>query len=246
MNRMIASLMVAAAFVPGAALADEGRGFYGSLEAGVNAVSDVPVTIYDADGTFGVANGTKDTVEGSYDLKSAAMFGGTLGYDFGTVRADLQIAYARNSIRAVSLAKVNGTAVTLTGADATDFCDYIEYTNCTLSGTNTVNFASGPKLRQLSAMANLWFDIPMGGKVEPYIGGGLGVAGFEVDGEGKGKFAWQIGAGVAFKLSDSIALTADFRHRQVSKVDVAYDAVSGYQLGKIKTTSYGLGLRVGF
>ena len=30
------------------------------------------------------------------------------------------------------------------------------------------------------------------------IGAGVGISGFEVDGEGKGKLAWQLGAGVAF------------------------------------------------
>jgi opacity protein-like surface antigen len=247
-NRIAKTLLgsiVAITISPAIAQADDDKGLYGSLNFGAANVSDVEIQIYDADGEFDTADGVQDTIDTAYDLKSASSLGGSLGYDFGAIRGELEVNYARNKVRGISISKVNGTAVTLTAGDEVDFCDYAEIDNCTLSG-NTVGFANGPRLRQLNAMANIWYDIPVGGKIEPYIGGGLGIAGFEVDGEGKSHFAWQLGAGVAYNISPSFALTADIRHSEAGKTSIAYDANSGFRVGKIKTTSYGLGLRVRF
>lgn len=247
MKRIIFTLAVTAALVPAAASAEEGKGFYGSLNFGLNTVSGVPVQIYDADGAIApTIDGKKDTIDSQYNLKSAAMFGGTLGYDFGMVRTDLEVTYARNRIKSISIGKLNGTTVELDTDAAASFCDYSDLKGCTLEGADAVAFPDGPRLRQLSAMANLWLDLPTGGKVVPYLGAGAGISGFEIDGEGKGKFAWQLGAGAAFHLTRTIALTADLRHRQVKGGDIAYDTVSGFRLDKIKTTSFGIGLRAGF
>jgi opacity protein-like surface antigen len=246
--RFIAPFLAAlAALIPTAAFAEDDKGMYGSLDIGISQVGDVTTQLYDADGSFGLGtNGQPDTVDGSYDLKSAASFGASLGYDFGTVRADVEVRYARNTVTAISVSKVNGTAVTLDAGDAADFCTFSEFTGCSLSGANTIAFTGGPKLRQLSVMGNLWLDIPTGGNFVPYIGGGVGIVGAELDGEGKGKFAWQIGGGFALKASPSIAITADVRHRQVSGGAFPYDSFSGFSLGKVKTTTFGVGLRFSF
>ena len=73
-----------------------------------------------------------------------------------------------------------------------------------------------------------------------------GISGFEVDGEGKGKLAWQLGAGVAFNVSPGIALTADYRHRQVGATEVPYDNASGFRVTSLKTDSLQAGFRVKF
>lgn len=217
-------------------------GFYGELNVGVAHLNDANITYYDDGGTFG-GSGAQDTFDGTFDFKSAATFGGKLGYDFGPVRTDLEITYARNKVQAFTINRVNGQAVTLSASDRADVCDYLEADACGGSG-NTFQI-DGSRARQLNALVNLWADLPIG-RFVPYAGGGLGIAGYEVDGEGKGKFAWQIGAGAAYHFSPAVAVTADYRHRQNGSTTIEYDNVSGVQLGKLKTDAFTLGLRAYF
>lgn len=230
----LALTSMAFAALPSAAFAQssEQTGAYFGLQVGTASIGDADVVIYDAGGTFG-GSGATDSAAGRYDLKSALTFGGTLGYDFGPVRADIEIDYAKHKIDSFTINSVNGSAVTLTAADRADVCDYLEANSCGGSGNTFV--IDGSRARTLSAMGNLWVDLPIGGTVVPYAGGGLGITGFEVDGEGKAKFAWQLGAGVGFNVSPSVVLSADYRHREVSATEVAYDASSGYRIGKLKT-----------
>jgi opacity protein-like surface antigen len=224
--------------------ADDGKGFYAGLSVGAASVRDTDIRYYDVGGTFG-GTGTTDSVDGRIHTKSAVEFKGVLGYDFGMIRGDLEIAYQRNKVRALTLDRVNGAAVTLDPADAADVCDYLEVSGCSVSG-NTVSFDEGGRVRQLSALANLWLDVPIGTVVTPYAGGGIGMTGFEIEGEGKARFAWQLGAGVAVKLSRNVALTADFRHREAQGGNLPYDAASGVDVGKIRTNSVSAGLRFTF
>lgn len=237
------SLLAASAAQAQDANADTDTGFYMAVGAGVSTLSDPDVTYYDAGGTFG-GTGARDTASARLDTSSAATFGGALGYDFGTVRADIEVAYVKNTIKSLTFISLNGSTVTLTPAQRADVCDYLEATTCGGSGnTFTVD---GSRVRQLSAMGNLWLDLPLGSSITPYVGGGVGISGFEVDGEGKGKFAWQLGAGLAINLSPGLALTADYRHRVVSRTNVEYDSASGYQISSLKTDSITAGLRVTF
>ena len=226
--------------------AAEQTGPYGALHIGVAIQSDTDLDYSDEGGTFG-GTGAIDTIKTSVDSKSALDFGGTLGYDFGIIRSDIEVDYSRSKIRALTLKSVNGTAVaTIDPADANDFCDYAELDTCSVSG-NRISI-NGGRLRQLSALANVWVDLPVGGAITPYVGGGLGIGGFEIEGEGKAKFAWQLGAGVAFDISPAIALTADYRYRQFSSSNFTDDDFPEYALrvGKIKTSRISAGIRFKF
>src|SRR3546814_20191345 len=46
------------------------------------------------------------------NTKSAATFGGELGYDFGGVRVGLELAYQRNQVKGITLKRLNGPALT--------------------------------------------------------------------------------------------------------------------------------------
>ena len=239
-----AILAGAALFAAGSVHAEDAQptGFYGALNVGIANLNDADVTYYDDGGTFG-GTGTQDTFDGTFGFKNAATFGGTLGYDFGPVRSDIEITYARNKARSFTINRVNGQAVTLDAGDRADVCDYLEADTCGGSG-NTFQF-DGSRARQLNALANVWVDLPLG-RVVPYAGGGVGIAGFEVDGEGKGKFAWQLGAGAAYHVAPAVAVTADFRHRQTGSTTIEFDNVSGLRLGKLKTDAFTVGLRAYF
>lgn len=222
-------------------------GFYIAIGAGAAATQDVDLTYREDGGAFG-GTGTTDTLVTRADLKTAANFNGSIGYDFGSIRTDLQVDYARNRIKALQIRSLNGTAIpTLSATDAADFCDYEEIDGCSATG-NRLAFANGPKLRQLSVLANLWYDIPVGAVVTPYVGGGVGVGGFEVEGEGKARFAYQLGAGVAFNISPTVAVTADYRHRWINGATFTDSDDPSYSLrvGKVQTNLFSAGLRFTF
>lgn len=242
--RTVAATAIASSMATAAQAADaDDKGLYVAVNVGSASLSDPTITYYDVGGTFGGA-GPTDTATASLDTKSATTFGGTIGYDFGTIRTDLEIQYGRHNISSLTLIGLNGTATTLSAAERADVCDYLEADTC--GGTGNTFTIPGSRVRQLSAMGNLWLDLPIGGSIVPYAGGGLGISGFEVDGEGKGKFAWQLGAGVAVQLSSAFAITADYRHREVSNTEIAYDNASGFRVSKLKTDSVQVGLRVMF
>lgn len=86
-----------------------------------------------------------------------------------------------------------------------------------------------------AVMANLWYDIDLGGKLVPYIGGGAGWARthadgvfyrtavtpgvsqtFDVDGSG---FAWQLGAGFKYPVDDGVTLGLGYRYFRGPDID---------------------------
>ena len=216
-------------------------GFYVGANVGTGKLHNPTVTYYDAGGTFG-GTGVEDTIQTRFHFKNALTYAGTVGYDFGMLRGDVEVSYARFKVRSFTVQNVNGTAIDLTADDRAELCDYIE---ATCGGSGNTFEISGSRARQLSGFGNLWLDIPVG-PVTPYVGGGLGVSGFEVDGDGKAKFAWQLGAGAALNLSRTIALTVDYRHRQLGRTNIAWDDASGMRVGKLKTDSLSAGVRIYF
>ncbi len=223
--------------------AEDDAGFYMAVNIGKASLSDPTVTYYDVGGTFG-GTGATDSATATVNTKSATTFGGAVGYDFGTIRPELEVQYGRHNIESLTFVALNGSAVTLTPSDRTDVCDYLEATSCGGSGNTFV--IAGSRVRQLSAMGNVWLDLPIGSGITPYVGGGLGITGFEVDGEGTGKMAWQLGAGAAVKLTKGVALTVDYRHRSVGAATVEYDSASGFTISKLSTNSFTAGLRFTF
>lgn len=246
------------AALPLAAQAD--TGLYGSINLHGVSTDDVDAVIYAPDGTiFGSISESKvalqaapapansDIIEGSWDLKPTLGVSGSIGYDFGMVRAEAELAYARSRVRTFNVTQLTGFGGSTTtdfGDGSGDACLYLGLTACSFTG-NAVTMEN-THLRQLSGMANVWVDIPLEAPIEPYLGGGIGIMGLEVDGEGKSVFAWQVGAGLAYKLSDTIAITADFRHRESDAIEIDFGGGEGVNFDKVKSNTYGVGLRVNF
>ncbi|MDP2260874.1 MAG: outer membrane beta-barrel protein [Caulobacter sp.] len=243
MKKLILMAGAASALIAAPALAED-RGAYVSVSAGIASVKDTDIRYYDVGGTFG-GGGATDSVQTSVELKDSTTFGGAVGYDFGSIRAEVEIGYNRNDLEAITIKSVNGAPVTLTPAEAADVCLYLEVSGCSASG-NRIAFSDGGQVRQLGAMANLWFERPVTSKLTPYVGGGAGLMGFEAGGDGDVTFAWQLGAGVAFQASPNMAITADYRYRSADGKDIAYDSASGFEVGKIKTSTVSVGLRFTF
>lgn len=259
MRFLAVSAALLGAVYPLAAQAD--TGLYGSINLHGVSTDDVDTVIYAPNGTiFGSSSSEakvarqaapapagSDIIEGSWDLKPALGVSGSIGYDFGLIRAEAELAYGRSQVRTFNVTQLTGFG----GSTTTDFSDgdsdaclYLGLAACNYTG-NAVTMEN-THLRQLSGMANLWIDIPLEAPIEPYVGGGLGIMGFEVDGEGKSVFAWQVGAGLAYNINDTIAITADFRHREAEAIQLDFGGGEGVNFGKVKSNTYGLGLRVNF
>ena len=248
----IVTLAAAAAIAAVPAAAHAAPSVYGSINVGGATTSDVASTVYAPGGaifgeggisTFSVATAPagSDTIEGSYDVKTAFAVSGALGLDWGLVRTEAELSYSRSTVRAFNVGKLtSGNGGSVSFADA---CGYVSAT-CPVAGSSIP--LGGAKLRQLSGMANVWVDLPIPGPVEPYVGGGIGINGVESDGEAKGKFAWQVGGGVAFKPMPKLAVTADVRYRVTDPISFDFGGGEGLLFGRVKTVTYGLGLRYTF
>lgn len=273
MKRTIMLSLVLGGFSVPALAADDDTGFYGSLRLGQQSTKNIEGVFFAPAGDFTTGEGEgdegemgpaaesvpegSDTIGGRFRTKSAFQIGAELGYDFGMIRAGVELAYGRNKVRGFDVASLNGSPVTeVSDLDAFLFCDYIsdgeaDEDSCSADGTMIV----GPggtfaKVRQLSAIASVWVDIPTGLPIEPYVGGGFGLSGYHVkipgDSDGKARFAWHLGGGAAYKFSSAIALTLDYRYRQVKGGTLFEEGDYGVVLGKLKTHSYGAALRFTF
>lgn len=103
----------------------------------------------------------------------------------------------------------------------------VETTDVSYNGGSSGSM-EGP-ISTLYLLGNLWYEMDLGGGVKPYVGGGLGVGYATADsffygssyGYGEGGFgvAYQLGAGVTFDVSDSIALDIGYRYKSILSVD---------------------------
>ncbi len=80
-----------------------------------------------------------------------------------------------------------------------------------------------------SVMINAYYDINTGTKLTPYVGAGIGMAHLKAtakyddgkDSKSKNNFAWQVGAGVAYALTDNVALDAGYRYTDAGDVKIS-------------------------
>lgn len=124
--------------------------------------------------------------------------------------------------------------------------------------TFTVNGAevdsANSKLRALRLMANVWFDIDLGGSVLPYIGGGFGLQNTEFSREGAeaddDTTAYQLGAGVNFLVNDRTTLALDYRYLVAQEPEFeSRDATTGSTTtlkSEYENQQIGLSLRYAF
>jgi outer membrane autotransporter protein len=112
-----------------------------------------------------------------------------------------------------------------------------------------------------SLFVNAYFDIHNSSPVTPYVGLGVGYAVVSTDLEGnidiEGKsykfrqsetevgFAWNMGAGAAWAINDSLSLDLGYRYADFGTTEEKY---LGYDIGDLKTTAHEvlLGLRFSF
>jgi opacity protein-like surface antigen len=115
-----------------------------------------------------------------------------------------------------------------------------------ITGLGNVNFFDASyrsKIQLQTLLINFWYDIPTGTKLTPYIGGGVGLAIVKVKASGvitpelflsgpfsdsktKTNFAWSLGLGLGYDITDH--LTLDLGYRFVYAGKVGLDHVSSF------------------
>lgn len=215
-------------------------GWYVSGSAGVEFVTDAP---FKSTSDSGVRRG-----EVTFD--PGPRLSGALGREWGNFRVEGEIAWRR-----FKLDSLRYNHFTVAGNPLPDAV--IDSINPTVSADGTGSM--------WILMANAWYDFDTGTKWTPYIGGGLGMLNirFEVGGsltvpplppvttqptdstfsgdDTDWVFAYQIGAGVGYRLNDSVVIqfgyrfldssTIEFRWEDGTKIDDPHAHNHGLEVG---------------
>ena len=170
-----------------------GAQFYGWVNGGASLMQETEAT-----DTFAGGGGTGDISFDTGWVGSAA-----LGWMWRGFRLEGEVAYRRNDLDKLDVKSLN-----LAGVG-------------TFSGLGS--FAMEGDIRSWGAMANLWYDINFGGPLVPFIGGGVGFQNIRLNIESVGGtatsfkesdtvLAYQAGAGVGYKVTPNMRLTASYRY----------------------------------
>jgi opacity protein-like surface antigen len=158
----------------------------------------------------GEYNGTEFTI--SLELDNGFTFGGALG------------ARLNDWLRAE--AEVSGNWHDLSGYGVIE----------TSQGDVDVNTDLSGDVGALFLLGNLWVEMPTGGPVKPYAGGGAGLGRIDLDGDAGWGFAYQAGAGVGLDLTQNVALDIGYRFKAINDADdtadySSHNAVVGLRWG---------------
>lgn len=219
-------------------------GLYTSLKAGISDTKFEDYKLGLADGNDSLVVKHKDADETIYPNISAA-----IGFDFSKV------------------SKVNARAeLEYTYKDKATFAPNIS--SAILNGVEVQGFEGFPsilvnELRTQSLMLNGYYDFKNKSKFTPYLSAGVGVSRIEnkvsINPEALGtsenittdtnnNFTWTAGAGIAYKVTENVALDLAYRYVDAGETDVS----QSFGGTKLKNTAdlvshdYSLGVRYNF
>ena len=175
--------------------------------------SDDPATLFDDD-----AAGT----DFEFDLDTNSAFSLALGTDGGILRNELEVTFR----------DVEGILLR-TDPPSAD--------------------AGSGSFDNISLMSNVFLDVPLPANFEFFVGGGVGLVVFDGDASGTGSlgsidfdeagygFAYQLKGGLAYHLTDNVALTAGYRYWRSGEIDFG-----SFELEDVEVHAIDLGLRLSF
>jgi opacity protein-like surface antigen len=181
--------------------AEEGWYMRGSIGPALLNDTDVTVSEAELEALLGgnVPAGSTAAVELEFDTGFFINF--APGYDFGDFRLESEFAYEVNNI-----GKINET-LNAPGVDPVSDSSYVK-------GGNVTN---------LSLLFNGYYDFLKGSAVRPYITAGIGVARvnaqIEGDDDTDSVFAYQVGVGLSYNMSENVALDFGYRYFATSDLD---------------------------
>lgn len=191
--------------------------FYISFFGGAN------IAINDIEFANGLANGAGVPSVVDTELDTGFTFGGAVGYkwrDFKfrgiTPRTELEVSYFDNDVDSV---------------------------NFSLNGPGQEVVASGSQISGVNIFGNLLFDWEnaFDSGITPYVGGGVGISivnnNIVYNGPGLNlndsdtAFAWNIGAGASYNITERASLFVDARYQQIVDLEstrrIGSNAIAG-------------------
>ena len=214
----IAAGMALLAVMPAGPASAEGNSkWYGTVTVGMAFPGDAGASGTDAD--YG-------KIAGEYGLDSGFGFSGGIGYDLSPLRVEGVLSRFGMDIDS---AKVTSIETPAPGGGLPDVTDAVGF-KADLDGEASV----------LALMGNVWLDIDTGSALTPFVGGGVGMAQLdaEVDsvtvsgatvpvsaGGDDWVVAWQIGAGVGYRLSGGTTAILGYRFFDMGEADIDGTAI---------------------
>jgi opacity protein-like surface antigen len=109
----------------------------------------------------------------------------------------------------------NDDAVTVGGGVGYQFNPYLR-SDVRVDWSGNYNVGPGADLNMTTVLGNVYLDLPNATLFTPYIGAGAGYGWTSVDnGNDKNGFTYSLMAGVSVDLSESVALDAGYRYRDI-------------------------------
>ena len=215
--------------------------------------------------TYIFSTAGEDNNTSNFDLDSGLAVTGAIGCDYGNYRLEAEVGFQTNSVKS--------------GIDFTDgVADTFVYD---AAGHRSASYAMRGDVSVLSLMGNGYYDFDLGSKVELYATAGVGVAqvsfhnvnwteSWEQEGQSgpyinhprldpgfnghETTLAWQVGAGIAAPISDTVKLDLRYRYFATTDFTVAdfgefitnHETNTNSRNTNISSHSVLLGLRVDF
>jgi outer membrane protein OmpA-like peptidoglycan-associated protein/opacity protein-like surface antigen len=224
MRKLAVTLALATTALATPALARD-NAWYVGVEGGAMIVEDID---YD----LTTPTGGVTTIDSNYGYD----VGGTVGYDFGALRVEAEVAY-----KSASVDEIRTTGSIATGAN-------------TQVGAGT--YSGGGRTSALSFMANAMLDFGADDSISGFVGGGAGIArvkasdyrvvnSFTALDDSDTVFAWQAIAGIRAPLSENVDVSLKYRFFNADDVRIQNVRGVGYD-GRFRSHSLLGGLTVNF
>jgi outer membrane immunogenic protein len=228
---ILAALALVASLAFGTAYAADNGGVYVGVKGGYEYKDISKKGVGDSNAAATNNNATNQ----SWSSGDGGVFGGSIGYNF----ADMGLP-----VRAE--------------------VEYLHHEGFKYSATNSTTGVFNNKVDNIhTVFANFYYDIKTGTAFTPYVGAGLGVAWLDqkysstftgwtaaTDNGSKSftNFAWNLGAGVGYSVTDNIILDLGYRYSNLGETKSVASANNRITLGKqdISTHEGLLGLRYQF
>ncbi len=175
-------------------------------------------------------------------------------------RSGLEIAYSESDVDGhsgviVGPGQLNGEPIERTPVDTQDAALLTGDTTPLGVTVGEVVADGRGSIQNTFAFANVYYDFNRGGRIEPYLGGGLGVTRAEVEYSPSGvdivkdtetKFAYQVKAGATYRLSEQLEVFGEATYRESDEIDVSLNLLPAGLDVENKQTLVGVGLRYRF
>ena len=204
--------LAALAAAAGPAAADSGKGAYLAFGLGRALTEDARIQ-GERDGTGAIAR----PLDAMAHVDDGWTFTGALGWALADgLRAEGEIGYRTNDIGSMHVLEPGSLVALLPPGAPPAAAALLKNRRQIIDGNIT----------SLTLMANLYYDMEMGGAVTPYIGGGIGLARLAVEARSAdGRLlvddddmvpAWKLGGGLGYRLAEAggwpVTISLDYRY----------------------------------